>query len=121
MEEKNNGIDFTNEFKKVQDRLKWNERVESVKRFCSDNKEWLLAVGIPLAGSLLGGIVKGASKHATARREDHHRDCQIYDNRSGVYFETRRKMTNSERLEYSRRRDNGEHVADILRDMRILK
>ena len=119
--ENKNGIDITKELKKREVTLKLKRAWYSAKKFCSENKEWVLGVGLPFAGAAIGGAIKHHNKHAQVKAMDHLKNRMIYDNRNGLYFETKRNMTNSERLEYSRRRDNGEHTADILRDMRILK
>lgn len=50
----------------------------------------------------------------SARNEKH------YDRRNRIWYDLRRPMTNSEKLEFSRRRSEGESDGDILMDMNLI-
>ena len=119
MEEKK--IDITWKLKTAAAKKKAEELWRRTKEFVSDNKEWVLAVGVPTAVAAVGGVCRHISKQHNNNETRRLKDNYIYDNRHGMYFETKRKMTTNERLEYARRRDEGEGVESILRDMRILK
>jgi len=121
MDEKKHVIDITAELKKREVTLKLERAWDSVKQFCSTNKEWVLGVGVPLLIGTGAKLVANAKRSSTKREMDHLKNNYVWDNRNGIYFETRRKMTNGEKVEFATRREHGESAADILRDMRILK
>lgn len=114
-------ICLTDELRKAEIKDKVNRFWNSTKNFVSENKEWVLAVGVPLVVGAIGGAIKNARRDATIKETQRLKDNYIWDPKHGMYFETRRKMTTSERLEYAKRRDDGEGVETILRSMRILK
>lgn len=76
---------------------------------------YLAGAGISLASA----GVKKFGKSRTEREQDYQR-THIYDYNLGHHWTLRRELTKSEMLEYSRRKDNGESVGDILESMRVL-
>lgn len=114
-------IDITWQLKKAKARNMIHQAWESTKDFVKQNREWVLGVGVPLAVTAVSWTVKTAVRQSHINETQRLKDNYIYDNRHGIYFETKRRMTNQERLEYSRRRDEGESVEQILRSMKILK
>ena len=45
----------------------------------------------------------------------------IYDPSRGFYYELKKKLSNAQRIEIARRRNQGEDLARILLDMNVLK
>ena len=109
------------DLKKAQIKAKAGEVWNSTKNFVKENKEWVLGIGVPLLIGTASSAIKNARRDAAVKETQRLKDNYIWDPRHGMYFETRRKMTTAERLEYARRRDNGEGVESILRSMKILK
>ena len=48
------------------------------------------------------------------------RDEKHYDRKNRIWYDLRRPMTNSEKLEFSRRRSEGETDGEILSDMNLI-
>lgn len=72
---------------------------------------------------LLGGsaLVSQLHKSAVLRKEDRLKNLYCYDRSLGHYWRLRRELTNSEWIEIDRRKRNGERLADILDELRVLK
>lgn len=84
------------------------------------HKEVVL-VAIPVFGGFLTTLVKAAAKKSAIKSEEHLKEDYVYDNRNGHYYELKRQPKSSEWIEIDRRKQNGELLGEILRDMRILK
>lgn len=85
-----------------------------------ENKEVVKIVAPPLigAGTL---IIRVISKRHHLRMEEQLKTKMIYDPSRGFYYELKKKLTNAQRVEIARRRNNGEDLARILLDMNVLK
>lgn len=76
---------------------------------------------IATAGAtIIGGTSKIVSKIAKAHAEKD-RMKRYYDPRQFNWVRTRRELTGKEKIEFSRRRDNGESVTSILESMGLIK
>ena len=101
---------------------KAKQKVEDGLIWVNNNKE-ALAVATPIimvAGKLLGKSVKAANKKVDMKQQKDLKELYCYDRSLGHYWKLRRKLTNTEWVEIERRRKNGEKLADILSDMRVL-
>jgi len=96
------------------------EKYEDVKDFADRNKE-VLAVAVPVIGGVVTAGIKAINKHAKLHKEQHLKNEYCYDRSLGHYWELRRKLTNSERVEIDKRKKNGERLADILDSLKVLK
>lgn len=96
------------------------DKLEKTKDFCRENKE-AIAILTPFGYAIGKGIVKDIRKNAYLKKEDHLKNCFIYDRSMGCYYETKRKLTNNERYEIEKRKARGEKLGYILRSMRVLK
>lgn len=99
---------------------KFKERVSDVKDWIVDHKE----IVIPLVPAIIGGItttVKVVGRRANLNKEKSLKDLYCYDNSLGHYWALRRKLSNKEWLEIDRRKKNGERLADILAELKVLK
>lgn len=121
---KNEGTVKIDEFTKE---LKRRERKEKIQRKCSDVKNWAAAnkeTIVLLAPIMIGcatGIVKGVSKQVKLSKEKDLKELYCYDRSLGHYWKLRRELTNSEWVEIDRRKKNGERLADILDELKVLK
>ena len=87
-----------------------------------DNPEKTLAI-TAVAGTIGGAgakIAKARHKSKVLSEERELKELYVYDNRLGHYWKVRRRLTNNEWLEIDRRKRNGERMADILSDLRLL-
>lgn len=65
-------------------------------------------------------IVKGIRKRNNLKQEKELKDRYIYDRKVGHYIKIKRPLRNHEVIELERRKANGELLATILSDMRLL-
>ena len=61
------------------------------------------------------------SKRINLRKQEELKDLYCYDRSLGHYWRLRRELTNAEWLEIDRRKKNGERLADILEELKVLK
>lgn len=121
---KNEGNVKIDEFTKE---LKHRERKEKIQRKCSEVKNWAAAnkeTIVLLAPIMIGcatGIVKGVNKQVKLSKEKDLKELYCYDRSLGHYWKLRRELTNSEWVEIDRRKKNGERLADILDELKVLK
>lgn len=104
---------------------KAREALRKGKEAASSSWEWLKQNKDDLMGMIplvLGGIgVIKAFKPSFGERERTRKDTEFWDPHTGMRWKLRRKPTNSEWAELSRRQRCGEHTEDILEDLGILK
>lgn len=114
------GVYTMEDFKK--DKLR-KERLEKVKAAAKDAAKFVedhgAAIGSALAGTAYG--VHKLNKYLGERDDNFKRDRTIYDPSKKQRLTLRRKMRRKEMYEYIERRDRGEKVYDILKDMGLLK
>ena len=122
MDENNKTVDI-NEFKREAKIRKIKAKVEEIKNkavdFVADHPTEALALGTTLIGSAVG-LARRADRKKDLREQQRLREEYIYDRSLGSYWKTRRKLSNSEKLEIERRRRQGESLGEILRSMRLL-
>ena len=112
------------EFKKEQKRREFKEKIN---RKIKDGYEWvcankeLVTVLTPIIASGTITVIKVVGKNINLRKAEQVKDLYCYDRSLGHYWKLRRELTNKEWLEIDRRRKNGERLADILSQMKVLK
>ena len=60
-------------------------------------------------------------KRVNLRKEEKLKDLYCYDRSLGHYWALRRELTNKEWVEINKRKQNGERLADILSELKVLK
>ena len=116
-----NVVDITWDLKKAEIKNWIRNGVNQVGRFISNNKTEVIAVATPIVGKLFVDMVRGIKRSANNKEQARLKENYIWDPSSGMWFETRKKMSSNQRVEFSRRRENGESVGSILNSMKILK
>lgn len=116
-----NVIDFrSRQQKKVDFKEKINSMFQTGKDWIIENKEMILT----LTPVVIGGVTtvsKVVSKRVNLHKEEMLKDLYCYDRSLGHYWRLRRELSNKEWLEIDRRKANGERLADILAEMKVLK
>lgn len=126
MEEKVVKIDVTElneagkkaKFREFKENLK--QKANNVRWWIYDNKEMIMVLG-PGAIAGVATIVKTIGRHVNLRKEENLKDMYCYDRSLGHYWQLRRELTNKEWLEIDTRKKNGERLADILEELKVLK
>lgn len=107
-------------YEEVRDKAK--VKTKEACDFVKDNWQTILAVSaaaIPVATGAVK-LVKSLKGSAAERHEDRMKNC-YYDPSTGLHWDLKRDLTNSERIELMSRKRNGEYTERILQDMRLLK
>lgn len=90
-------------------------------------KEWviqnrgLVVTFTPVVISGVATVVKVVGKRINLRKEQSLKELYCYDRSLGHYWKLKRELTNKEWLTIDRRKKNGERLADILAELRVLK
>ena len=66
-------------------------------------------------------ILGTALNNFKTRKNVYNRNTREYDPSLGFYYDLRRPLTNKEKLELSRRHNNGEEIGDILDSFNVLR
>lgn len=112
------------ELERARKRAKRREWIQQKKvdayNFYQNNKNELM-IFVPAVAGVTTAVVKTVGKHNSQHREKNLKENYCYDRSLGHYWQLRRKPSNSEWVEIDRRKRNGERLADILDEMRLLK
>lgn len=90
-------------------------------------KEWIIrnsdiiVVVAPVVISGVAKVVKVVGKNVNLRKEESVKNLYCYDRSLGHYWRLRRELSNKEWVEIDRRKRNGERLADILSELKVLK
>ena len=104
-------------------KAKVKAKVTSAKEWASQNQEkaFLIAAGVgSVTVKAVASTVKQHRKRKNLAKEEALKEEYCYDRSLGHYWRLRRKLTNDEWLEIDRRKKNGERLADILADLKVL-
>ena len=99
---------------------KLKKKIDGMMKWCKDNKEVLLII-VPAAAAGVTGACKLGGKLIDAHREHSHQNLTCYDRSLGHYWQLKRELDNDEWLSIEKRRKNGERLADILSELKVLK
>ena len=90
--------------------LKWtNEHIEEIA---------VIAPCVLAGGKLVAKVV---NKGMQVKKEQDLKELYCYDRSLGHYWRLRRELSNKEWLEIDRRKADGERLADILAELKVLK
>lgn len=114
-------VDFRSNEEKVKDlKLKIKSKLHDGKEWLMRNKETVIFL-TPIVVGGVTTVVKVVGKHVNLRKEESVKNLYCYDRSLGHYWALRRELTNREWLEIDARKSNGERMADILDDLKVLK
>ena len=120
-------INISWDLKKAEWKARIRQRWQDLKEFYVENPELAGLVTLGVSGAIGVGAKLAKDGIASARRshaehlEQRRRDYQVYDNQLGKYLELRRKLDNDDWVRISRRKKEGETLAEILDSMNALK
>ena len=120
MEEKNIIYDFKKEEKRRKRKEWFHNTAHNTMNWVYSNKELIMIIGPSLIGATTFGI-KTISKQSAMRKEKNLKDLYCYDRSLGHYWRLKRELTNSEWVTIDKRKMNGERLADILDELKVLK
>lgn len=91
--------------------------IEAAAQWCMDHSE---VVMIASGAIEVGAWAFKKIQKTRAQREIDYQRTHIYDYSVGHHWSLRRELTSNEMLELTRRKSDGEALADILSSMRVL-
>ena len=112
-------VDFREE-KKGNFKQKLSSAIQNGRDWFVENKEWIITF-TPIVITGVTTIAKVVGKRVNLRKEENLKNLYCYDRSLGHYWALRRELTNREWLEIDKRKKNGERLADILAELRVLK
>lgn len=118
--EESNVIDLDEILKKRRRKERFKNSVKSVVNWTKDNMDLVMFFG----PAILGGVVwtaKATHKHIKLNKERNLKELYCYDRSLGHYWKLKRELTNSEWVSIDKRKMNGERLADILSELKVLK
>lgn len=107
-------------YKKQNFKRKFQSGLKKAGEWIIRNKEFVIIL-VPVAVSASTALFKAVSKNVNLSKEKAVKDLYCYDRSLGHYWALRRELTNSEWVEIDKRKANGERLADILSELRVLK
>ena len=113
-------IDFTKERRRQERKEKFHQKVEYAFNWAYANKE-VLMIATPIVVGAVAAGTKFIGKQITLHKEQNLKDLYCYDRSLGHYWRLKRELTNSEWVEIDQRKQNGERLADILDELKVLK
>ncbi len=113
--------DWRKEYIKREKKAKRKERYEKIKDFCVEYKSIIVPIAITTGVGAITGGTKLIAKMIKLNKEKSIKDLYCYDRSLGHYWALRRELTNKEWLEIDARKRNGEKLADILDELKVLK
>ena len=113
-------VDFKKEAKRRERKEKFERKVNDAKNWAYNNKELIMFFGPTLIGGITASV-KAVNKHVKLNKEKNLKDLYCYDRSLGHYWQLRRELTNSEWVKIDKRKNNGERLADILDELKVLK
>lgn len=115
------------DFKKESRKRKRQEFVENLKWklnravIWADNNKEILIVVVPCIAGAVKLVTKTVNKSINLKKEEQLKDLYCYDRSLGHYWKLRRELTNDEWIEIDKRKKQGERLADILSELKVLK
>lgn len=101
-------IDITKSVKKAERIAKRRARLEKVKEWWSDNKQYVVVI-VPVVGGLAAKGIQVLGKRHNLKLEEKN-DASLVQ-----YWELKRKLSNDEWVRIDRRKNNGErHNAPVI-------
>jgi len=111
---------FGNEEKKENLKEKLNSKIQNGVDWVCDNMELVVTVA-PIVVGGIATVTKFAGKRINLHKEESLKNLYCYDRSLGHYWRLRRELSNREWLEIDNRKKNGERLADILAELKVLK
>lgn len=99
---------------------KINNKIREAKWWVMRNKDTIIMLA-PVVISGLTTITKVVGKRINLHKQETVKNLYCYDRSLGHYWRLRRELSNKEWVEIDRRKQNGERLADILSELRVLK
>lgn len=112
--------DFAKESKKRQAKVWFENKVNEAKDWFDQNRELVMILGPSAIGAITWGA-KTMVHRSKMKREENLKNLYCYDRSLGHYWKLRRELSNAEWVQIDKRKKNGERLADILSELKVLR
>lgn len=106
--------------KKTRAKVWFTTKANNAIKWISDNKEIIIFVGPALLGATTT-LVRVGGKQLKLKKEENIKNLYCYDRSLGHYWRLKRELSNAEWVNIDKRKRNGERLADILDELKVLK
>lgn len=113
-------VNFKREVRKARIKKKFKDGFNKTRIWFSNNRELVFVMGPAVIG-FGATAIKVAGRRSKLRKEKQLKDLYCYDRSLGHYWRLKRELSNREWVEIDKRKANGERLADILDELRVLK
>lgn len=113
-------FDATKERRKARKKEKFNNTLNNIKNFYYNHRIEVVVFG-PVILAILGKTLKFTGKQINNRSQKQIKNLYCYDRSLGHYWKLRRELTNDEWIVIDKRKQNGERLADILNELKVLR
>lgn len=110
--------------KKVLQKARMRAKVENAKKWIIRNQDWLVIAAPSVLGAgtaIVKFIAKSMNNHAKVKKIKDTKNLYCYDRSLGHYWKLKRELTNTDWVAIDRRKQHGERLSDILKDLNVLK
>ena len=110
--------------KKALSKARMRAKVKSAKKWIIRNQDWLVIAAPSVLGAgtaIAKFIAKTANNHAKVKKIKDTKNLYCYDRSLGHYWKLKRELTNADWVAIDRRKQHGERLSDILKDLNVLK
>lgn len=114
------GDDLEKARRRAERREEFEEKKARLKRWLINNKETIMVCAPIIIGAAAKGV-NALNRSIKVKQERDLKELYCYDPSLGHYWRLRRKLNNSDWVKIDSRRKNGERMADILSDLKVLK
>ena len=115
--------EFRRAQRKARRREVFGRKTEELSNWIRDHED-ILKIAVPVGTGAVAVVTKGvraAAQHRRLKKTQDLKELYCYDRSLGHYWKLRRELTNEEWVAIDRRKKNGERLADILNELKVLK
>lgn len=112
--------DMNREMKRARAKAWIRNKLNDFRDWYKQNREVILVLG-PIVITGATTLIRVVGKNVNLHKEKDLKTLYCYDRSLGHYWALRRPLTNREWIEIDRRKKNGERLADILSELKVLK
>ena len=99
-------------------------KVDNTIEYVKSNPQGAATIVATVTAIIGGGskLMKSVNKHRELRQEKWHREREVYDHSTGMYLQTKRKLTKNDIVRINNlMRSTGKKKSEVMHDLNLLK